>query len=348
MRTFFPDINKVYYLTQHSLFHIRSGTGGIQVDFENYFGWTNKAIFLEKGQYIKFLSDDFNVGKLEFPDDGIFDDKSYRVLFKHLVSLGHIDLSSCFDSKKEMEVFNAANNPKEIIATSSKQWFLQNPFKATEEEYEVIFDVKEIIDTKFDRQLKSEDLMLFVNTKGENAQALLREKVGLSIKNLWERKRWKESRKEVALTNKSIQEVSYSMGYKDPGYFNRMFKLKAGVTPNEFRRHFDYDNRDTFVQDVLGLIQLHYKEQHQLAFYANTMNLSVKTLQKKTKIKLGNSLGKLIRQELIDASKKMLAQDTSVKEVAFALGFEEANHFTSFFKRYTGKNPSSFKSELYN
>lgn len=348
MQTFFPHINKVYYLTQHTLFYIVSGSGGIQVDFENYFGWTNKAIFLEKGQYIKFLSDDFKAEKLEFPNDGIFDDKTYRVLFKHLVSLGHIDFSSCVDCNKDLEVFNTANNPEEIIKTSSRQWFLQNPFKATEEEYEVIFDIKEIIDGKYDRQLNSGELASLINGERKKAQALLKEKVGLSIKNLWERKRWTESRKEVALTDKSIQEVSYAMGYKDPGYFNRVFKQKAGLTPNEFRQYFDHENRDMFVQDVLSLVRQHHKEQHQLSFYGDKMNLSVKTLQRKTKAKLGDSLGKLIRQELIDSSKKMLAQDASIKEVAFALGFEEANHFTSFFKRYTGKNPSSFKSEIYN
>lgn len=335
-------------MTQHSLFLIQSGAGSIQVDFENYYGWVNKAIFLEKGQYIKFLSDDFKVEKMEFPDSGILDHRTARVLFKHLISLGHIDFTSNTNSQKGLKMFNSIRNPQEIIETSSKQWFLQNPFKATQEEYEMIFDAKEIIDAKYNEQLKVEELSLLVNGNGEKAQALLKEKVGLSIKNLWERKRWTESRKQVALTDKNIQEVSYSLGYKDPGYFSKVFKQRAGVTPNEFRLYFDYDNRDTFVQDILALVRQHHKEQHQLAFYADKMHLSVKTLQKKAKAKLGDSFGQLIRQELISSSKKMLAQDASIKETAFALGFEEANHFTSFFKRYTGMNPSSFKSEIYN
>lgn len=335
-------------MTQHSLFFVVSGSGGLQVDFENYYGWDNKAIFLEKGQYIKFLSDDFEVEKMEFPDNGVLNDKTARVLFKHLVSLGHIDFSSDASRQKDLKMFNSIRNPREIIETSSKQWFIQNPFKATREEYEMIFDAKEIIDAKYDEQLKTRELALLVNDNGNKAQSLLKEKVGLSLKNLWERKRWTESRKQVALTDKNIQQISYSMGYEDPGYFNRMFKQKAGVTPNEFRQHFDYDNRDTFVQDILALVREHHKEQHQLSFYAEKMRLSVKTLQKKTKAKLGDSLGHLIRQELINSSKQLLGQDAPVKEAAQALGFEEPNHFTSFFKRYTGVNPSSFKSEIYN
>ncbi len=54
-----PEINKVYFIENHTLIHILSGKGSIEVDFKNYFDWQEKAIFLEKGQYIKFLSDDF-------------------------------------------------------------------------------------------------------------------------------------------------------------------------------------------------------------------------------------------------------------------------------------------------
>lgn len=345
---FFPDVNKVYYLTQHCLFFIESGNGGIQVDFENYYDWANKAIFLEKGQYIKFLSDDFKVKKVEFPNNGVFEDKESRVLFKHLVSLGHIDLTSNMNSAAELKGLGSIDNHQELVERASRQWFLQNPFKATLKEYELIFDVKELIDSKYDRQINLAELTSFAIGSGSRPQSLLKEKVGVSIKDLWSRKRWAESRKKVALTNNSIQEISYTMGYNDPGYFNKVFKQKAGVTPNEFRQDFDYDNRDTFAQDLLELVRNHHKEQRQLPFYAEQMHISVKTLQKRAKTKLGDSLGKLIRQELINSSKQLLVEDASIKETAFALGFEEPNHFTSFFKRYTGVNPTSFKNEIYN
>lgn len=83
-----PAINKVYFINQYTLIHTLSGKGGIQVDFKNYFDWQDKAIFLEKGQYIKFLSDDFVVRKIEFPNETKFVKDEVRVLFKHLISLG--------------------------------------------------------------------------------------------------------------------------------------------------------------------------------------------------------------------------------------------------------------------
>jgi AraC-like DNA-binding protein len=35
--------------------------------------------------------------------------------------------------------------------------------------------------------------------------------------------------------NKSVSEIAYELGFKYPQHFTRLFKLKAGVTPNDFR-----------------------------------------------------------------------------------------------------------------
>jgi AraC-like DNA-binding protein len=138
------------------------------------------------------------------------------------------------------------------------------------------------------------------------------------------------------------------MGYKDAAYFNRVFKQTTGYTPSEFRSNFDFERRDTFIQDIINLIQSHHKEQHSLEFYADKMNLSIKTLSKKTRNKLNTSMGQLIRSELISSSKSRLAENMPIHEVAYQLGFEEPNHFSNFFKHHTGKTPSEFKSKKYN
>ena len=143
---FSPEINKVYFIESHTLIHILSGKGSIQVDFKNYYDWQEKAIFLEKGQYIKFLSDDFIVRRIEFSNENKFYDNEVRVLFKHLISLGYIDLLECEDCNTLLSESALTDNSADIIDVSSKQWYWQNPFKANKEEYQVIFDAKEIID----------------------------------------------------------------------------------------------------------------------------------------------------------------------------------------------------------
>lgn len=344
----FPEVDKVYFIDKYTLIHILSGRGNIQVDFENYFDWQDKAIYLEKGQYIKFMSDDFVVRKIEFPDETMFRNKDVRVLFKHLISLGYIDFAECNDCKSFLNKSIFSKDTEEIIDISSKQWYWQNPFGATRSEYQIIFDVKEVIDDQFPNHLTNADLAKLIKENGVDAQALVHKKIGLSINKLLGKKRLVESKRKIAFTDKNIQQISYEMGYKDAAYFNRVFKNSTGNTPSEFRVNFDFQRRETFVQDIIALIRSHHKEQRSLQFYADKMNLSVKALSKKTRNKLNTSLGQLIRSELISSSKMRLAENIPIHEIAYQMGFEEPNHFSNFFKHYTGKTPSEFTSKKYN
>ncbi len=131
---FSPEINKAYLIEEYSLFHILNGKGSIEVDFKSYFDWQQKGIFLEKGQYIKFLSEDFIVRKIEFMEEDLFYNKEVRVLFKHLIALGYIDLDDCDECKIFLSESVLTQNPKNIIDISSKQWYWQNPFNANKEE----------------------------------------------------------------------------------------------------------------------------------------------------------------------------------------------------------------------
>ena len=343
-----PEINKVYQIERHTLIHILSGSGSIQVDFNNYYDWQEKAIFLEKDQYIKFLSDDFLIRKYEFSDVETFYNKDVRVLFKHLISLGYIDLEECSECKAFLSESVFSENPTHIIDVSSEQWYWQNPFKANKTEYQVIFDTKELIDKEYVNSLTSRDLVNLINARGYNAQTLIKNKIGLSVKNLMGAKKLIESQKEIAFTDKTIQEISYGLGYKDDAYFNRVFKNATGETPKEFRDNFDFQNRDLFTQDIISLLKKYHTHERALGFYADKMNMSVKTLSKKVQSKMKTTLGQLIRLELIHTSKLMLKDGQSITATSLALGFEEPNHFSSFFKHYAGITPTEFKLKKYN
>ncbi|MCG8577868.1 MAG: AraC family transcriptional regulator [Flavobacteriales bacterium] len=336
-----PEVSKVYFINKYTMIHILEGSGGIQVDFKNFHDWTDKLIFLEKGQYIKFLSEDFIVRKIEFDDVEIFRNKDFRVLFKHLVSLGYINFNECENCQHYLSG-SIFSEPNQILDVSSRQWFWQNPFGANNDEYHIIFDVKDMIDEQFRNHLNNSQIVELIGNYDLNPQAVYTQKVGITIKNLLGNKRLLESKKSIAFDNKSIKEIAYDFGYKDPAYFNRVFKSHTGSTPNEFRKQLEYAPTDDFLLDLYELIKSYHHEHRKIDFYADKMHYSVKTLSKKVRDKLQITLGQVIRQEILKTAKLRLLQHVPVQEVARELHFEESNHFTAFFKHYEGISPSDY------
>ncbi|MEO1048979.1 MAG: AraC family transcriptional regulator [Bacteroidota bacterium] len=338
---FSPEASKVYFINQNTMFHILEGTGGIEVDFKQFHNWEDKLIFLEKGQYIKFLTEQFVIRKIEFSDEQLFLNKDFRVLFKHLISLGYINFDECDDCQKYLNS-SLFSQPGKILDISSKQWFWQNPFGANNNEYHLIFDVKDIVDSHYQQFLSNDDIVRLIGQYDLNPHSLISNKLGITIKSMYARKRLIEAQRQVAFSGKSIKEIAYEFGYEDPAYFNRTFKKGTGATPGEFRHQNEHEARDSFIQHLYELIGKFHTQQRQAGFYADEMNLSIKTLSHKVRSKLNTSIGQIIRQEMIRTAKTHLLNGHPVHEVAVLLHFEEPNHFSAFFKHYTGLTPTDF------
>jgi len=305
---FTPIYDEVILIERNTMYHILEGKGAIEVDFKKYIDWQDKLIFLEKGQYVKFLSDSFTVRRIEFDDKELFESKEVRVLFKHLVALGYIDFNECSDCQKYLNSIVLSQENSNIIDVSSEQWFWQNPFQASKEEYHIIFDIKEIVDAEYKNNLTNDQITKIIGIHGHQSQALVKDKIGLTVRSLIGQKRYLESQKEIAFSDKSIKEIAYDFGYKDPAYFNRVFNKRAGLSPQKFRE--------------------------------------LKSLSRKVKDKLNLSLGQLIRQEIINTAKLLLQTPIKVKDIAFQLGFEEANNFSAFFKHHTSSTPAEYRQKL--
>lgn len=329
----------------YSMFHILEGTGNIEVDFKSYDDWNDKLIFLDKGQYIKFASGNFLVRKIEFEEESLFYSKEVRVLFKHLVSLGYINFNECEACQSYLNQTAFSKVGSDIIDISSNQWYWQNPFHAKKDEYHIIFDVKDIIDESYKSNISNDKLIKMLGSSRYMAQAIFKSKVGLTIKSVHTQKRLLESKKEIAFTDKTISEIANEFGFNDPAYFNRIFKNSSGLSPSEFRKKIEYAGRDQFFPKLYELLNKHHTEERSVHFYAESMYVSPKTLSKKVKDQLNITIGQLIRNEITNSAKLMLLDGREIKDVAYELGFEEANHFSTFFKKHTSFTPSEFVHE---
>ena len=339
-----PESGKTYFINTHTMLHHLEGTGSIEVDFKTYHDWMDKLIFLEPGQYVRFLSDDFVARRIEFSDIEIFANKEFRVLFKHLISLGYIDFESCEACQRYLD-HSVLNQPSQVLDISSKQWFWQNPFGAKNDEYHVIFDVKDVIDSRYKNNLSNAEIADLIAPLHVNPQAVVTGKVGITVKKLLSNKRLTESKREVAFSEKSIKEIAYEYGYRNPAYFNRVFTSNTGTSPKHFRTLHAIPGQTQFEQDVYALLREFHTSRRDASFYAEKLHMPVKTLSRKIRDRLNTSIGHMIRAEIIKTAKRRLGEGMKVNEVAWSLSFGEANHFSAFFKHYTGETPGSYRNK---
>jgi AraC family transcriptional regulator, transcriptional activator of pobA len=91
------------------------------------------------------------------------------------------------------------------------------------------------------------------------------------------------------------------------------------------------------------LLEVNFRRQHEVQFYAQALHKSPKTLTNFFALCKYPSPSELIRKRItLEAKRYLYFTDKSAKEVAEDLGFANAAHFSRFFKTATGSNFSVF------
>lgn len=104
-------------------------------------------------------------------------------------------------------------------------------------------------------------------------------------------------------------------------------------------------NRSVF-NTFCNLLAQHYREQHEVAFYAEKAHLTTRHFSVVIKEVVGISASDYIEQYLATQAKNLLSTrpDLSVQQISYHLGYADSPSFCRFFKRLTGKTPSAFRT----
>lgn len=99
------------------------------------------------------------------------------------------------------------------------------------------------------------------------------------------------------------------------------------------------------LQKFLALVASHYTQHHEVATYAGLLNITAGHLGDVVREQSGKSAIEHIHARLLLEARRMLFHtDQSIKEIAFALGFEDASYFNRFFKRGCQQTPLAFRT----
>lgn len=95
------------------------------------------------------------------------------------------------------------------------------------------------------------------------------------------------------------------------------------------------------------LLESHFKNEKELSFYSDKLNITNNTLSKAVKKEFAKTPTQLINERIILESKKLLHLTyRSVKEIASELGFEDEFYFSRYFKKSVGCSPRNYREKV--
>ena len=87
-----------------------------------------------------------------------------------------------------------------------------------------------------------------------------------------------------------------------------------------------------------------YKSRKQVSYYAKKINISGKRLSQATAAILGRTPKEIIEDRVVLEAKRVLVHTSStIKEIAYTLGFQESTNFIKHFRRHTRQTPIEFR-----
>lgn len=132
-------------------------------------------------------------------------------------------------------------------------------------------------------------------------------------------------------------------------YLDLFFQLLNEYnTVNRGTSMHDQSQRSLFTRFYDLLIE-HYKEAHDIAYYANAMCLTPKYFAYLIKASTGISASEWIDNYLIRQAKTLLRgyESLSIQQISNRLGFSEQSAFCRFFSHHTGMTPTAFRKTSY-
>jgi AraC family transcriptional activator of pobA len=108
------------------------------------------------------------------------------------------------------------------------------------------------------------------------------------------------------------------------------------------RRFVPQDLSESFLE----LVNRYYTREHGVDFYAKQLGVSVKALTSIIRRVRTKSPRQLIQQRfLIEAKRLLTYSELSVAEIGYAVGFEDPNYFSRFFRSQEQMSPAEFRNK---
>ena len=254
----FEDIGRYNY---YSLIWIKKGSGVAKIDFTEH-NFTQDTmftitpyqafLFVEKerfeGVVLNFHPDFFCIHKHheQVACNGVLFNNIYNPPTLCVDDNLRIDFEMLI-SQMKAEVQKSDLAQYELLVSYLKIFLINASRAKVEQQPEVLATVpdskepfklkklKNLIETHFKTKHSASDYAELLNISPKALAKITKSHFDKTLTNLITERIIIEAKRELYLTNKSVKEIAYMLGYDDEHYFSRFFKNKVDVSPTLFR-----------------------------------------------------------------------------------------------------------------
>ncbi|MCU7549964.1 helix-turn-helix domain-containing protein [Chitinophagaceae bacterium LB-8] len=260
---FFEDNSYFDHLQRnnyYSLIWIKEGAGKLKTGFSEYnfeqnslFSFAPYQPFLFSSKFIKgvaiyFHSDFFCIHKhqTEVTCNGVLFNNIYDIPFFSVDEHLEATLNGVIEQIKS-EIQNPGIAQYELLISFMKIFLIaasrsksqQQPhtlqLKQVKKEPFILQDLKDAIEKEFKSKHAPRDYAVLLNISLNALTKITKTHFNKNLTNLITERIIIEAKRELYLTNKSVKELAYELGYEDEYYFSRFFKKNASISPQMYR-----------------------------------------------------------------------------------------------------------------
>lgn len=245
----------------YSLIWIKEGSGKLKTDFSEYsfeqnslFSFTPYQPYMFsssgiKGIAIYFHSDFFCIHKhqTEVTCNGVLFNNIYQMPFILVDEELQNTLNKIIEQIKS-EMQNPAGLAQYELLISFMKIFLISasrskmqqqphavPSKGENKEPVILQNLKEAIEKGFKTKHTPNEYAVLLNISPNALAKITKNHFNKTLTNLITERIIIEAKRELYLTNKSVKEIAYGLGYDDEFYFSRFFKKNTDISPKVYR-----------------------------------------------------------------------------------------------------------------
>ena len=254
----FDHIQRLHY---YSLIWIEHGHGQAKADFSTYDFLANTLFAFVPYQPFMISGGDSLKGKvLHFHPDFFCIHKHHAevacngVLFNNVYQPPYVTLDLATENTFRMligQIKQEMQNPalaqyellisylKIFLITASRlkaaQQQVVTPSGAEAKEPFILQTLKEAIEKDYKTKHSAGEYAEALNISSKALAKITKSYFNKTISDLIAERIIIEAKRELYLTNKTVKEIAYSLGYEDEYYFSRFFKTNAAVSPQTYR-----------------------------------------------------------------------------------------------------------------